>query len=355
MKKLLVLVFSFLFIMSGCRGGGGGGNNGSNTGEDLSKYFDPILPTGTIEFTHSIMSTDDFSRIIPLGNINPPGHTFPTDHIYFVQNGIRLPVYAPAGGKILKIFEPSEYGDRGLRVGVTNTMAYYLSHIIINEDLQVGDIIEAGTQIGMSGNTQCVDFGVINKNINNAFISEKYPIVTLYGDKPLWYYNEPLRTQLYALVKPPQPAEDPDYVYSGGVTDGEFVLDQPGTLCGNWFREGCFSDGWYKWEDQLAFAYDNFYPDQIRIGIGKDIPYNNFAIKNEDNPTKPEDVTIASGAVAYYLYNTNNTGAGGLPRGERIGLMMVRMLSDTRIKLEIFNDTTSESREFTSAAWYYQR
>lgn len=43
------------------------------------------------------------------------------------------------------------------------------------------------------------------------------------------------------------------------------------------------------------------------------------------------------------------------PSGERSALMMVQMLSDTRIQLEIFEDTTSESRNFTSASSFYVR
>jgi len=34
---------------------------------------------------------------------------------------------------------------------------------------------------------------------------------------------------------------------------------------------------------------------------------------------------------------------------------MVQMLSDTRIRVEIFDDTISENRDFTDASWYYQR
>lgn len=246
--------------------------------------------------------------------------------------------------------EPSPWGDSAIRIGVTNTMTYYIGHILVDESLQVGDMIEAGDEIGTYGNTPAIDFGVLNLNVNNAFISNKYQINTIYGDKPLSYYVEPLRTQLYALVKPA------DSGYTGGVTDGRFVYDVPGTLCGNWFQEGCLdSVMWYENEDTLTFAYDNFYPDQIRIGIGKNLIHNLFALKNEDNPVKPEDVTTASGAVAYYLYDARNTGAGRLPGGERIGLMIVQMLSDTRLKLEIFFDPALEDAEFTAAAWYYVR
>lgn len=359
LKKILALMFCIVFmicgnllILSSCTDDDDD-DIIINTGEDLSAYFDPTLSTGTIEFTDSILNLEHFERIIPLGQINPPGHSFPTDHIYFVLSGSARPVYAPTGGKVLYIEESGMYGDGAIRIGVTSTMAYYLGHVFVSEGLQVGDTVVAGTQIATSGNTVCVDFGVLNKNINNGFLSQKHPASTIYGDKPLSYYTEPLRTELYALVKPPQPSEDPSYVYNEEVTDGEFALDETGTLCGNWFIEGCFNEGgWYEWEDTLAFGYDVYYPDQIRIGSGK--CSNAFAIKNEDNLIRPENVSMASGVVAYYLYNANNT-SKGLPTVARIGLMMVQMLSDSRIKLEIFDDTTSISREFTSASLYYVR
>lgn len=332
-------------------------NNGDdiiNTNYDpLTNYFDSSLPTIRFEFTHLIMNLEDFDRIIPLGQINPPGHTFPTDHIYFVLKGLQKPVYAPVGGKILNIEESGMYGDGAIRIGVTNSMTYYLGHIFVDSNLKVGDVILGGDEIAVSGNTSCVDFGLINKNIDNGFLSQKLPPTTIYGDKPLSYYVEPLRSQLYELVKAPQPVEEFDYIYDQNVTDGEFAIDKLGTLCGNWFQEGKFrADGWYDWDITLAFGYDVYYPNQIIIGIGTS--YNAFAIKNEDNHIRPENVSVANGAVAYYLYNASNT-SKGIPYSSRTGLMMVQMLSDTRIKIEIFDDITSDKREFTNAALYYQR
>lgn len=196
---------------------------------------------------------------------------------------------------------------------------------------------------------------MININIDNGFLSNKISLTTWYGDKPLAYYVESLRSQLYELVRPPQPnsAEYPDYIYDEEVTDGSFSIDELGTLCGNWFQEGGLrSDSWHDWEKTLAFGYDVYYPDQIKIGIGL-FDYG-FALKNEDNPIRPENVSTSSGIVTYYLYNANNVEIG-VPTSSRIGLMVVQMLSDTRIKLEIFEDSTSTSREFTSAALYYVR
>lgn len=360
-KKISAFVIAILIItnvlLSGC--GKRKKNNNDfveNTNENiLSEYFDSTMPDGTIQFTHLILEATDFERIIPLGNINPPGHTFPTDHIYFVLSGIEKIVYAPAGGKVLFIEDSNMYNDKAIRIAVSNTMTYYLGHIFVNEEIQEGDIIEAGTPVGISGNTSCVDFGLLNKNIDNGFLSKNMPVTTKYGDKPLSYYCEPLRTQLYELVQAPNPnpADYPDFVYDGEVTDGEFAIDKLGTLSGNWLLEnGVRADGWYDWEATLSFGYDVYYPDQIRIGSGK--YYHVFAIKNDDNPIRPEEVSTSSGPVAYYIYNGSNT-LFGAPTGNREGLMMVQMLSDTRIKLEIFDDIISGSRAFTNSALYYVR
>lgn len=365
MKKIfaftlgIFLVF-FCFCFTGCNEHY---DDGNTVGDDiLLTYFDPDLPDGTVEFTDLILNTQNFERIIPLGQINPPGHIYPTDHIYFVLAtpastsgdlpNLDRPVYAPTGGKILNIGEPNSYGDQSIRIGVTNTVCYYLDHIFASEGLKVGDSVEAGAQIGITGNTSCVDFGVMNKNVNNAFLSTNYPLVTLYGDKPLKYYTEELQTQLYSLIKPAK-TNDPDYVYDGGVTDGEFVQDKAGSLKGNWLEENSAnSSAFYDSTDMLSFTFDIYFTDQIRIAVG--LYSNAFALKNSDNPIAPEDVSTESGLVTYYLYNANNTELGE-PTGDCMGLMLVQMLDESRLRLQIFEGVTSGTQNFTSEALIYVR
>ena len=353
LATLLVVMGVLLFVLKNNHQNDGD-QDGEQTDEVMLTYFDATLSSGSLEFTHSILNMEDFDRIIPLGQINPPGHTFPTDHIYFVTNGLDKPVYAPTSGKVLFIEEAGMYGDGAIRISVSNTMTYYLGHVFASANLKVGDMVSMGQQIGLSGITSYVDFGLLYKEINNGFLSDKMPLTTKYGDKPLSYYTEPLRSQLYEKVMPPNPnpAEYPDFVYSEEVTDGEFAIDQLGTLRGNWIEQGKIESGWYEWDATLSFGYDVYYKDQIRIGSGK---HNYvFAIHNDDNPTKPENVTTSSGAVAYYLYNGSNT-LFGEPSASREGLLMVQLLTDTTLKLEIFNDITSESRAFTSNALFYSR
>ena len=54
----------------------------------------------------------------------------------------------------------------------------------------------------------------------------RYSRETLYGDGPLKYFEEPLRSQLYAKV-------DRD----GSERDGRIDYDVKGTLSGNWFAD----------------------------------------------------------------------------------------------------------------------
>src|SRR5712672_3030835 len=47
------------------------------------------------------MDLSDIREIAPLGNLNPPGHTFPTDHIYFyAAAGPSVPIVAPGAIRI---------------------------------------------------------------------------------------------------------------------------------------------------------------------------------------------------------------------------------------------------------------
>src|SRR5262250_950870 len=55
---------------------------------------------GSLVFSQSPLDPSVISSITPLGNLNPPGHTLPTNHIYFFHGTPGLPVAAPAGGVV---------------------------------------------------------------------------------------------------------------------------------------------------------------------------------------------------------------------------------------------------------------
>jgi hypothetical protein len=54
------------------------------------------------------------SALTPLGNLNPPGHTSPVDHIYFsTDSNERIPVYAPADSWVTSIISVAFDAGRG--------------------------------------------------------------------------------------------------------------------------------------------------------------------------------------------------------------------------------------------------
>lgn len=89
-------------------------------GRELS--FLPACPQGKELFTVFPLKESDYDSITPLGNLNPTGHTFPTDHLYVQVSGLekygyesgnpanRKALLAPTDMYITKIAKSEEIG-----------------------------------------------------------------------------------------------------------------------------------------------------------------------------------------------------------------------------------------------------
>jgi murein DD-endopeptidase MepM/ murein hydrolase activator NlpD len=160
---------------------------------------------GTGTFTVAPLAVEALVNITALGNLNPPAHTTPSDHTYWNLTGgpgtsPQLPVYAPASGVVSDVRGGDDYK---IMVNVTNTFVYYLDHIIPSAGIAQGSRVSAGDRIGVSsGRAAGIDFGLINmeRPLAGLLAPDRYPAETRYADNPLKYYDEPLRTQLYAKV-----------------------------------------------------------------------------------------------------------------------------------------------------------
>ena len=127
---------------------------------DLGSAFDlGISGPGTFNF--SPVKISDIAYATPLGNLNPPGHTLPSDHIYFylVNPDHRTPgdmdtmkeVYAPGSGIVTWIYGPTPPGvDSKIQIKMTNTFQYYLDHVVLGPQIKVGSSIKAGQVVGTS-------------------------------------------------------------------------------------------------------------------------------------------------------------------------------------------------------------
>ena len=87
--------------------GGDSGDNRSVVDQLTGKF--PKCPANLSGIlTYQLMDPKYIGSMLPLGNVAPPGHTSPVDHIYFNVNADgHIPLYAPADGWITHIMANS--------------------------------------------------------------------------------------------------------------------------------------------------------------------------------------------------------------------------------------------------------
>jgi hypothetical protein len=300
-------------------------------------------PADIVSLTHPPLRLDEFTEIVPLGNLNPPGHTFPSDHVYLYLVDPHKPhaVFAPAAGQVGWVSTTGRQDDKVV-IQVTPTWRYYLGHVTLNAAVRPGQRVRAGEQIGtFSGRAFALDLGVINEAVTRTgFVNpSRYPPDTIHADAPLKYFAEPLRTTLYARVR-----------RSGPDKDGKIDYDVPGRLAGNWFLEGMDereSATPQAWGGHLAFVRDVHDPSAVRIAVGGTLAVRGvFAV--QQGAMDPAAVSPQAGKVTYRLLDPRDL------RRQR-GLMIVRMVDDRRIRVEAFAHGKRREADFDGAAVFYVR
>lgn len=336
-----------LLLFSLSCGGGGGAGGGSTPGSNL--------PPGPGTFTALPMDPVWLNHIIPLGWINPPGHTIPTDHIYFgyVQklggpptNG-PLTVYAPGTATIQQVNQVPVAGIAETKVWfrMTGTFTYYLDHVVLDASLHVGSSVTAGQRIGTTGLSPSFDMGVIDEQINLAFLNPaRYGAPgysqTYHCGKPLTYFTEALKSQLYPLVD-----------REGADKDGRIDFDLPGRLIGNWFLDAsppAVDGSPAGWDRELAFAYDCQHPSKVLISIGGTLALMGKWGIPADAPD-PATIGVTQGLVVYPLWAPFDP--------IRVGTMLVQLTDDSHLKVQVFpgNPGPGEALAFDGNARIYAR
>jgi hypothetical protein len=300
------------------------------------------LPSGPFAFKASPIAQTAIKWITPLGNLNPPDHTLPTDHIYFYfaapdlgesPAAFRTAFFAPANGTLTDIFTTGG-GDMKLFIRATGTISYYVDHLIPDVPISRGMTINAGQRLGTTGSAYGIDLGVLNDSLTlSGFVNRsRYIGDTLHADAPLKYFDEPLRSQLYARVQ-----------RMGPDLDGKIDNDVAGRLAGNWFTE--FG------AQPLVFAYDTYDPSQVRIAVSGVLSQSGvFAIAASD--IQPRDVSVASGKVVYTM--TRSRTGPPVPTTTPSGQMLVQLLGEQRLQAEIFPLSASPT-DFTGASRVFVR
>lgn len=287
--------------------------------------------------------------IVPLGNMGPWGHTFPTDHAYVyhhLSSGTftPVPIQAPAAGTINNTY-PGTNGEVKVWIEVNSRYTYYFDHIVLASGLRVGSHVDAGTVVGVSAGI-AFDFAVRDQATAQGFLTPaRYGLDTLYAQSPWPYFVEPLRSALYAKVQ-----------RSGSDRDGRINYDVNGTLSGNWFDidlsiAGSVGADMSIGTRELAFARDVQFPDRQRVSVGGLGMTGLYGVP----PESPDfaSITPASGVVTLRLLNTGEP--GGPPGTTQQGLLLVQMTATTHLRVEAVADSSRSTAVFSSAAATYVR
>ncbi|MGB4938439.1 MAG: hypothetical protein WBO30_15590 [Ferruginibacter sp.] len=262
-------------------------------GDDESSYA-----IATASLSVSPVDTSQVSGLVPLGNLNPPGHTFPTDHMYFYfkNPGVSVPVYAPGNLHIFQISRfrnnpgtPGATEDYSIDFGSQSGTLLYFSHVSslspallaaadafsgascesystggstiefcrksVSLDINAGEIIGSGNEVA---GQFALDMGF---RVNNIAVC------------PLDYFNAGTKVKLEAKLG-----------NSNGTVKritapicGEYNQDLSGTLQGNWYKQGVPRS---PEDNHIAFVKDNVEPEKLRISIGSAVPGLPSAVYN---------------------------------------------------------------------------
>lgn len=342
-SSLWVIILAVLVVSCG---GGSSGTGSGNT--DV-----PPPHGGVAQFTVIPTQPVAGQSLTALGNLNPPGHVLPTDHVYFYswnlaassaqpQPGTR-DVYMPATGAVYMVLK-QQVPEYKIGYRVTNDFYFYFDHLIPNTVPKVGDTVFAGTLVGTTSPDAALDLGAFDASVSHSgFLNlTRYTYQTLHFVSPWQYFTADLQARLY-----PQVYRMP----SESNKDGRCDYGIAGKLVGDWFLHGLSatdSQGSAGQSKTLAFVYDYYDPSQVRISVGGTVGAPGVWAVDPAAP-RPEVVSVASGPVAYQLFNSFQS---GMPAQ---GLLLVQMLSDSQIKVQMWTGALPFNPAFDSSATIYDR
>ena len=296
-------------------------------------------------FTAPLIPYQSIRDISAMGNMNPPSHTIPSDHIYFYITGPgcpcstppATPVSAPAAGVVEEIIRGNgSTSDDQIFVRVAPHVVYYVLHVRLPAGISVGQRITEGQSLGVtSGLTLAVDLGVMNYQRTPVRLIDpgRYADRAVYGDAPLRFYTDSVRSRLYAKV-----------ARTGADKDGRHDYDLPGRLLGGWFVEGTSrAESANQWARQLQFAYLAEDPAVPVVAIGGTVATP--GVYRLDGPD-PAQITAGNGVVVYRLRTT---------RGALWGSLVVQVQAGERLRVQAVPDNQTVTEFVAGTVTTYLR
>lgn len=323
---------------------------------------------GTEFLTVAPVNPAAIREIVPLGNLSPPSHVFPTDHLY-VQTamlvgggGAVAEIVAPGNMIIVEVTKQTRTGggpndglNYGMRFFPCADVMMYFSHITtLSADLasRVGAItacepphtdggitsvecvknieipLTAGTLIGTIAGPSFpgVDYGGYDRRIPQlAFVNpaRSYGTGTSFGHNrticPVDYFVPAVASALRARLG------RNGVVRTIPPVCGAVMQDLPNTAQGRWFFDNSPGDA-----SHLALAHDNADPRLGTISAGTSIPSlpagaRSFAAATTGRVNTDFPLVTANGQI--YCYQT-------FPGGPPARHVLIQLTSATRVRIE---------------------
>ncbi len=304
--------------------GGTNEGQGQKNGQDLS--FLPACLSGKELFSTFPLKASDYTSITPLGNLNPTGHTFPTDHLYVQVTGLekynylgnpdnRKALLSPADMYITKIGKSEEIGgvaDYGVDFAQCKDALGKFGHI--------GSLTTTIQNELAKIETKCQEYATGGENYKNCEYNN-LKIEVKAGEEIggagdgrsgfLDYYPTTQKDTFYSLLQGPNGGKRTKEPRCGTVE-----VDIAGTAQGVWFYN---LQGQVQQEDEhLALAFDNIETDKQVFSVGTAGTHGgiesgayHFTPKTDGQIDRDFSQVTPDGKV--YCYNTQsyNGGQGG--------------------------------------------
>ena len=323
-------------------------------------------------FTTFPVDMNEVESITPLGNLGPPGHTFPTQHPHIhlgvYETSYAYPLYAPADVYITSVAwsegSTQDPIDHVIYFALCKDIIGYYNHVktlsnevndIIDkvecEDFSTDsegsctkvllDKVEEGTLLGEVGLKQGnFDFGLIDLRKRLDFIKqERYPTRDQYLNCAFDYYPENMKQQFYDLIN------------RVDGTCGQVMQDVPNTLKGNWFHESSPEKYVVDWNVYLAFI--NHYEDpSIQVvsiaGIFTEPSLYKFIPKTSGVINREFSQVTADGTI--YCYEGSNV----IREFETVpsGKILVQLIDEDTLNIEHQTGKCTGSESFKNLAVY---
>lgn len=303
--------------------------------------------------------------ISPLGNLAPPGHTLPTEHMFFhiTAGGTTtetVPLRSPADVYLTLISighgftqDPADYT---LYFALCKDVVGYYNHVkalspeletLVSQsscmfpgeskqtrcNIQTLHQVANGAEMGSVGRLQGnFDLGLIDFRKRLTFANpNRYGTRSLYIQCPLDYYNTEGKAALYNLLE------------RNDGRCGRTGQDVPGTLKGNWFYGPARADMGGDWDKLLAFADDSKNPSLSVISIGGVIgPAEKWEFTAESSGTRNRAFGDVVPNGEMYCYESSG----------KSGRVIVQLASATELKIEKQNESCATSRVFVNPSTY---